>query len=204
MPQIINGIEKREMEKVIKDVHEIEVECWDDTMAASYDTIKRRFDFFSDGLWRLYDDIGELQAYMYFFRINKLSANKYETWDDYTSNGTCSNFDEFGEVLFGVSIGSRGSKYGEMLFSHGVNKMLKGHYEGAQVIRACSRIPTLSKLELLGTKVEDLTMNSAAILNDPVVNMLRGLEFIPISLCKEGYSIDSESLGYCLTMEREI
>ncbi|MCL1935507.1 MAG: hypothetical protein FWF57_03910 [Defluviitaleaceae bacterium] len=119
MSKIISGIEIGDLEKVTNEVYSLEIECWDNKMAASYDTIKSRLDLFSDGLWRLYDD-GKLQSYMYFFRINKLYTNSYKTWDDYTANGICSNFDESGEVLFGVSIGSRGSKYGERLFSYGV------------------------------------------------------------------------------------
>jgi hypothetical protein len=194
--EIIQGISEENRTHVLNQLMVLEQKIWDKSMAASIEQVRNRLTIFSDGLWRLYDE-GNLKAYMFFYPISKVKAKTYNTWEDFTSEGYCSNFDPLGKILFGTTICSDGKRYGSLLFASGVSYMKNQMYENVEEVWACSRIPSLALKNIFE---KDITIDEKELYTDGVVKMLLNQGFKPFSLNKDGYKIDKESLGYSLTM----
>jgi hypothetical protein len=197
---VIQGLNGQNINDAVKDVWNIEKESWKPEMATNKDCIKKRLEIFSDGLWRLYSDKGNVTAYMYFIRLASEKVSKYYSWFDYTENGQCINHIDPGKILFAVSIGSISKGSGNYLFKKGMGNIDKGLcYKGIEKIYACSRIPTLHKYFTNNDEVS-IKLNDPLFQKDPVVEMLSSCGFKPYELCKNGFSVDQESLGFSLTM----
>lgn len=194
--EIVQGVSEEDKNHVLNQLMELEQKIWDKSMAASIEQVRNRLTIFSDGLWRLYDE-GYLKAYMFFYPISKMKAVMYNTWEDFTNEGYCNNFDPHGEILFGTTICSDGKKYGNLLFASGVSYMKNQMYVSVEEVWACSRIPSLA---LKNIAEKDITIEAEELYTDGVVKMLLNQGFKPFSLNKDGYKIDKESLGYSLTM----
>ncbi len=198
---MVNGLNGESVESVSRQIHEIEKKAWNSEMGASLKTISHRLQVFPEGLWRLYH--GQiLVSYMYFIRIDE--TQKYYSWFDYCAGGSCDNYKKDGKLLFGVSIGSIEKHMGNNLFSLGMDKIIDGYYKGVENVCMCSRLPSLSNL---CKNIEDtsiIRIDNPDLLSDHVVKMFMKKGCNPIALCENGYDIDEESLGYSMTMGRQV
>ncbi|NYB72804.1 hypothetical protein HZF24_01465 [Sedimentibacter hydroxybenzoicus DSM 7310] len=196
--RVVQGLNNESLSKVMSDIESIEYQSWDSSMAATMEQFNKRLELFSDGLWRLIDDNNEVTAYMFFIRIKEEDAQKHYSWSDYSANGWCTNHDPNGDALFAVSIGSKKSTHGRYLFGNGIKSMEEGIYKNVKKIYACSRIPTLHNYFSNSDEVV-INVDDERLSTDPVVKMLYSCDFKPYKFCKEGFDVDSESLGYSLT-----
>lgn len=199
---LINGLGNQTVSEAANEIYELEKEAWDESMRVSFERIAHRLNIFSGGMWRLYSN-NRLVSYMFFIKLNALDVLNYNSWHDYCADGSCNNHTDSGTVLFGVSIGSIEKGMGTYIFNEGIDLILSGRYESITEIRMCSRIPTLSN-QFKGREIISLDLNNPVLLNDPVVKMILNKGFYPIHFCKDGFSVDKESLGYSLTMRRSI
>lgn len=198
---MVNGLNNEKIDYVSEQIQGIEKKAWNNNMGASIETIRHRLELFPEGLWRLYHN-QVLVSYMYFIRID--DEKEYYSWFDYCAGGSCDNYIEDGKLLFGVSIGSIEKHMGNNLFSLGMDKILDGFYKGVENVCMCSRLPSLSRLYNTTEDLSFLTMDNPRLLSDHVVKMFMKKGCNPIALCKDGYDIDKESLGYSMTMGRKI
>lgn len=199
---LINGLNNQSISEVSNEIYNLEKQAWKECMRASLDTISLRLNVFSVGLWRLYEN-NNLVSYMFFIRLNKSDVQNYYSWFDYCQNGSCTNHSDNGTILFGVSIGSNKEGMGTKIFNLGIEKILSGIYNDVSEICMCSRIPTLSKYYSNENEIS-IPLDDLILQNDPVVKMILSKGFQPLKLCREGFHVDNESLGYSLTMGRKI
>ena len=104
--------------------------------------------------------------------------------------------------VYGVSIGSIEKHMGNYLFSMGMDKIIEGYYKNVEKVCMCSRIPSLSRSFKRIEDVPCLELNDEILMRDHVVKMFLNKGCKPMELCKDGYYLDQESLGYSLTMGR--
>lgn len=200
---IVNGIKNESIEKVLSDIENVENYSWDNSMSASKEVLAYRLKNFSDGLWRLIDDSGETTAYLYFIRLLEENIGDYYSWYNYTNNGTCSNHSNNGDILFGVTLGSKHKSHGSILFKKAIELIDNGFYPDIKKIYACSRIPQLHKYFLNENDV-NIDVSNKIIENDPVVSLFYSCGFQGYKLCKSGFECDKSSLGFSLTVIKEI
>lgn len=196
---LMNGLCNQSVDCVSKKIRNLEECAWKKELGASLELIKKRLNIFPNGLWRLYHN-AKLVSYMYYIRIDE--RKKYYSWFDYCDNGTCENFKNDGKLLFGVSIGSIEKHMGNYLFSMGMDKIIEGYYKNVEKVCMCSRIPSLSRSFKRIEDVPCLELNDEILMRDHVVKMFLNKGCKPMELCKDGYYLDQESLGYSLTMGR--
>ena len=101
-----------------------------------------------------------------------------------------------------MSIGSIEKHMGNYLFSMGMDKIIEGYYKNVEKVCMCSRIPSLSRFFKRIEDVPCLELNDEILMRDHVVKMFLNKGCKPMELCKDGYYLDQESLGYSLTMGR--
>lgn len=200
---LVNGIKNENIEKVLSDLESVENYSWNNSMSASKEILVYRLKNFSDGLWRLVDSSGETTSYLYFIRLLEKNINSYYSWYDFTNNSLCTNHSNNGNILFGVTLGSKRKSHGSILFKKAIELINNGFYPDIKKIYACSRIPQLHKYFSNENDV-NIDISNKIIETDPVVSLFYSCGFHGYKLCKSGFQCDKESLGFSLTVVKEL
>lgn len=191
---IKNGIKNENLNDVVDELYELERKAWNISMAATKENIIKRLELFPEGLWRIYHD-NKLCAYLFFLKVDESIINEYNTWNEYSANGTCATYSKSGNALFGVTICSIERGKGKELFKYVIHQITNGYY-GVKKIFLCSRIPLLSKVFESKEKILVEELDMELIKKDKVVNMVLCEGFRIEQIKAGGYEIDEESYGF--------
>lgn len=199
---IINGIKNDNINDVVDEVYELEQKAWDISMAATKEKITKRLELFPEGLWRIYHN-SKLCAYLFFLKVDLSIISKYNTWNEFSANGTCATYSKNGDALFGVTICSVEKGKGKELFKYVVHQITNGYY-GVKKIFLCSRIPLLSKVFDRKERISAEDLDIELIRRDKVVHMVLCEGFRIEQITADGYEIDEESYGYSAFAVKDI
>ncbi|WP_448820307.1 hypothetical protein [Cetobacterium sp.] len=178
-------------EEQLMQILEVEKASWDTDLEATLDLIKERYKIHPKGYWVTVEN-QKIVSFIYFMRLNEKDIEKKQGWDEITSQGTCREHNEEGDVLFGVTLSSNKANAGNFLIKETLKMIDQGFYIGVKKIYACCRIPTLKEKK-------DLTIEK-----DPTVKLFKQHNFEIVKLEKNGYKKDVSSLGYSLLMSRNV
>lgn len=174
-------------------------------MQASGESIKKRLMNYGDGLWRLVKN-NITVAYLYVIKLKEHFVYEQSCWTKITDNGSTLTHDSTGNVLFGVTLGSIKPGQGRILLSEAIKRIDGNAYPDCHSLFLCSRIPSLCNYFKSIDEIRDgiLTPDSTYVRNDPTISIFSRLGFSPVSVVKDGYPVDSYSLGYSVLLKRAI
>lgn len=176
-------------------MHELEKEVWGEKMGATSELCKSRIKIFPEGInLALVENeiVGIVVAHIISWPYGN---GDYPSWEEATADGTISNHNEQGEILYGVNLTAK-EKY------PGVAAALARHnlkIEKRRKLKATifgSRIPDLITLKNdLGHEPDhDEVLEFAA--RDQTVRFFKFLGFKIIGVKKDYFERDDESLGW--------
>lgn len=195
---VLHGLSGQSVEEVTASIVLLEEKIWKKSMQASPDVILHRIKTYSDGLWRVKMD-DDYAGYLFCIRLDERDILENYSWDSITDYGKISKHTDNGNCIFGVSIGSAIPSVGGILMEHWTKAFDEDVYSGCERIYICSRIPSLSALEI---DKYNLSKDSECVLRDRTVSLFMKYGFIPNNLIVDGYDLDEESLGYSLLLYR--
>lgn len=199
------GISEQEnIEDIIEELSLVEKASWDVCMQAQKEQLRRRLNIFSDGLYRLFDNIEQRTvAFFYFIKVKESFVKDSKTWDDITGNGFGDTYDPEGDAIFGITLGSSSSGKGRILLEKGLESIRSDEkLKNIKRIYLCGRIPSLHKYYNKDTSLDQI--DKEKVYKDPTISLFRNVGFHVYEVVKDGYDIDDYSLGFSALLEQDI